>query len=175
MIEQGRRLKAARLAAGFRSGRAAAVEAEWAESTYSSHEGGRRQIGQDDAERYARFFRASGVTASGILFGQQSGITAQSPNEISSSLHELSWGRLAPMIDAAIRSILSAIPQRVRLSPDLCRLVAAAGVQSVLEALEEPPSQIVELNQADVDQERVESLVRRAARKGFQDQIDGGA
>lgn len=68
---QGARLKQARKAAGYRSGREAALQNEWAESTYRAHEGGTRTIGQDDAERYAARFRFDGVevTARGILFG----------------------------------------------------------------------------------------------------------
>lgn len=68
---QGERLRQARIAAGYRSAREAAVENRWAESTYAAHERGSRTIGQDDAERYARRFRAAGieVTAPYILFG----------------------------------------------------------------------------------------------------------
>jgi hypothetical protein len=69
--EQGARLRLAREAAGFKSARAAAMANDWAESSYRAHESGTRTIGQDDAEAYARRFRASGadVSASEILFG----------------------------------------------------------------------------------------------------------
>jgi phage repressor protein C with HTH and peptisase S24 domain len=69
--EQGKRLAAARLAAGYRSARAAALENNWPESSYRAHEAGTRTIGQDDAERYARRFRLRGAQASAqdILFG----------------------------------------------------------------------------------------------------------
>lgn len=69
--EQGRRLAQAREAAGYRSARAAALENNWPESTYRAHEAGTRTIGVDDAERYAKRFRAAGVPISGkaILFG----------------------------------------------------------------------------------------------------------
>lgn len=68
---QGARLAAARLAAGFRSARGAAIEHGWPESTYRAHETGGRTIGQDDAERYAKAFRAHGVevSAAAIIFG----------------------------------------------------------------------------------------------------------
>jgi SOS-response transcriptional repressor LexA len=71
-VAQGRRLEAARKSAGFRSRRSAALECGWPTSTYSAHERGERTIGQDDAERYARRFRAEGVsiTAREILFGR---------------------------------------------------------------------------------------------------------
>jgi hypothetical protein len=69
--QQGERLAQVRLAAGWRSARAAALENSWAESTYRAHENGTRTIGLDDAEAYARRFRARGldVTAQYILFG----------------------------------------------------------------------------------------------------------
>jgi phage repressor protein C with HTH and peptisase S24 domain len=69
--KQGKRLAAARLKAGYRSARDAALSNGWPESTYRAHESGRRTIGQDDAERYARRFRANGakITAKQILFG----------------------------------------------------------------------------------------------------------
>lgn len=67
---QGTRLKAARKAAGYRSARAAAKENNWPESSVRAHEGGSRTIGLDDAERYARRYRANGakITAKAILF-----------------------------------------------------------------------------------------------------------
>src|SRR5215472_1138998 len=61
---QGRRLRAAREAAGFRSAREAALRYEWPESTYRAHEAGKRTIGQDDAERYAKRFKAQGAVIS---------------------------------------------------------------------------------------------------------------
>jgi SOS-response transcriptional repressor LexA len=72
-IQQGARLQAARKAAGYRSAREAAASNSWAESTYRAHEGGSRTIGQDDAERYARRFRAAGANITGrqILFGDE--------------------------------------------------------------------------------------------------------
>jgi hypothetical protein len=69
--QQGARLRAFRVAAGFRSAREAALTNNWPESSYRAHEAGTRTIGQDDAERYAERFRAEGVdvTAQRILFG----------------------------------------------------------------------------------------------------------
>lgn len=69
-LEQGQRLAGARERAGYRSARAAALENNWPESTYRAHEAGKRTIGQDDAERYAKRFRMQGVdvTAQQILF-----------------------------------------------------------------------------------------------------------
>ncbi|ACA20230.1 putative phage repressor [Methylobacterium sp. 4-46] len=70
-IDQGERLRLARLAAGYRSARDAALRNGWPESSYRAHEAGTRTIGQDDAERYAARFRRDGVqvTAKGLLFG----------------------------------------------------------------------------------------------------------
>lgn len=65
---QGERLAALRLAAGFEKARQASAQFDWAESTYSAHEGGRRTIGQDDAERYVAKFGLG--TAAWILFGR---------------------------------------------------------------------------------------------------------
>lgn len=78
MRRQGLRLKAARELAHYRSAREAALDNRWPESTYRAHEGGTRTIGQDDAERYARRYRAKGVqvTAKDILFGQESEVLA---------------------------------------------------------------------------------------------------
>ena len=71
MKEQGLRLKAARQAAGYRSGREAALANGWKLSTYSAHEAGRRKMGDDDAEKYARRFNFPGanLTARWILWG----------------------------------------------------------------------------------------------------------
>jgi len=103
-MAQGRRLKAAREAAGYRSARAAALENSWVEGTYRSHETGRRTIGLDDAEKYARRFRVRGasVTAKIILFGDdkaEPGVATQAPSpRVVVRVPVLSWvsaGRLA--------------------------------------------------------------------------------
>jgi len=67
---QGGRLAMARMLAGFKSARQAALANGWPESTYRAHEGGTRTIGHDDAERYAKRFRHLNVnvTARSILF-----------------------------------------------------------------------------------------------------------
>jgi hypothetical protein len=71
MAAQGKRLAEVRKAAGFRSARAAALNFGWAESSYRTHEGGTRTIGQDDAEKYAKAFYEAGERADArwILFG----------------------------------------------------------------------------------------------------------
>lgn len=71
--EQGQRLRAARIEAGYKSSRTAALENGWKESSYSAHERGTRTIGQDDAERYAKRLRLRGakVTPQLILFGAE--------------------------------------------------------------------------------------------------------
>lgn len=67
---QGDRLKEAREAAGYGSARSAALDNGWPETTYRAHEGGWRTIGDDDAERYTRVFRARGskITAQMVIF-----------------------------------------------------------------------------------------------------------
>lgn len=72
----------AREAAGFRSARQAALDNNWKESSYRAHEGGSRTIGVDDAERYAKRFRAEGVavTSQSILFGDKRGAPTPPPN-----------------------------------------------------------------------------------------------
>lgn len=69
--DQGKRLERARIAAGFRSARAAALRHRWSESTYRAHEGGTRTIGPDDAGKYARAFARTGSKATGqsIIYG----------------------------------------------------------------------------------------------------------
>jgi hypothetical protein len=59
---QGARLKEARIDAGFKSAREAAIACGWAESSYRAHEGGTRTIGRDDADKYARRFKTLGST-----------------------------------------------------------------------------------------------------------------
>lgn len=66
---QGGRLAHARLEAGFRSAREAALECGWPESTYRAHENGGRTIGLDDAEKYAKRYR--NISAQQILFGEE--------------------------------------------------------------------------------------------------------
>jgi phage repressor protein C with HTH and peptisase S24 domain len=66
---QGGRLGQARLEAGYRSAREAALENDWPESSYRAHENGSRTIGRDDAEKYAKRF--GNISAQQILFGEQ--------------------------------------------------------------------------------------------------------
>lgn len=91
---QGERLANARARAGWRSARAAALENGWAESSYRAHENGSRTIGQDDAETYARRFRAAGVqvSAQDILFGPRTGSTAGAAAEPSARLETIVAG-----------------------------------------------------------------------------------
>lgn len=111
------------------------------------------------------------ITAKEILFGPGPDKLMR-PNEDSAQPGKLPWERLAPMLDAAIRSLLSALAPILRLSPDQRRLLANAVVQAFFEALQEPPSQTVDLNQEDSDRERIEFLIRRAVRKEFPKPFD---
>jgi hypothetical protein len=73
-LEQGRILRQAREAAGFKSLasaiRAAPRHEKWKSSTLSAHERGARQINQWAADRYARFYRERGarITGQEILY-----------------------------------------------------------------------------------------------------------
>jgi len=58
--QKAARLKAAR-ARHYKSGRAAALDNDWPESTYRSHEAGTRDFGEDDAEKYARRFQVQAL------------------------------------------------------------------------------------------------------------------
>jgi hypothetical protein len=83
-LEQGRVLRQAREAAGFKSismaVRASPKYEKWKTSTVSAHERGFRQIGQDDAERYARFYRDRGarITGKEILYADSESSSSQS-------------------------------------------------------------------------------------------------
>lgn len=68
---QGKRLKDARIAAGFKkSAREAALAFGWPYSTYAAHERGTRTMGRNDAEKYTRAFRTRGskIDAESVLF-----------------------------------------------------------------------------------------------------------
>ncbi len=105
-LDQGRRLKGARIAAGYRSAREAAHENGWKESSYRAHENGTRTIGQDDAERYARRFRALGASTSAkqILFGEEERAEAGAPAApgrfAMRIVPMLSWVSAGELVDA---------------------------------------------------------------------------
>lgn len=62
MGEPNKRLIQARIAAGFRSARAAAIRHGWPPSTYASHENGQTpDIPLETAAKYARAFKVSAV------------------------------------------------------------------------------------------------------------------
>lgn len=114
---QGARLKAARIAADYRSARAAALDNEWPYSTYGAHERGGRTIGQDDAERYARRYRASGVkvTAQSILFDPVA--TRAAPMEQPTPrgggiirIPQLSWVSAGKLVDASSQIPVEDVP-----------------------------------------------------------------
>jgi phage repressor protein C with HTH and peptisase S24 domain len=59
METMGDRLKWARQKAGFRSARAAALKHGWKVSTYSAHENGQNEYGEDEAKGYGKAFKRS--------------------------------------------------------------------------------------------------------------------
>lgn len=66
----GDRLKAARIAAGYSSAKAAAEGMGVSVATYIQHENGTRGVPADRAQRYARFFR---TTPEWLLYGREIG------------------------------------------------------------------------------------------------------
>jgi SOS-response transcriptional repressor LexA len=111
---QGKRLATAREAAGYRSARAAALQNEWKESSYRAHEGGTRTIGLDDAERYAKRFRANGVpvTAQLILFGRtEAPETQQAPAQHDvRRVPLISWVSAGNLADAGSQIPVEDVP-----------------------------------------------------------------
>lgn len=102
------------MAAGYRSAREAALENRWPESTYRAHESGTRTIGQDDAERYAKRFRAAGanVTGQAILYGD--GKPAVEVKEVARSriisVPLLSWVSAGKLVDAESQIPVEDVP-----------------------------------------------------------------
>lgn len=68
MKTQNERLRAARKAAGYKSAREAWEKFEWNENTYRAHEAGPREIGKDNAVKYAAAF---GVSLMWLLTGAE--------------------------------------------------------------------------------------------------------
>lgn len=67
MGDSNDRLREARIKAGFKSARSAALRHGWVPSTYSSHENGQTAVPKDDAETYSRAF---GVAPEWILYNR---------------------------------------------------------------------------------------------------------
>lgn len=59
MDESNTRLRQARIKAGFRSARAAALRHNWVVSTYASHENGQTPVPKETADQYAKAFKVS--------------------------------------------------------------------------------------------------------------------
>jgi phage repressor protein C with HTH and peptisase S24 domain len=59
MSDSNKRLREARIGAGFKSARAAAIKHRWVPSTYSSHENGQTPVPTDNAKTYAKAFKVS--------------------------------------------------------------------------------------------------------------------
>jgi phage repressor protein C with HTH and peptisase S24 domain len=69
MENMGSRLRAARIAAGFKSARSAAIRFNWSPSTYAAHENGQNEFDATAAAKYAKAFH---TTASHLLVGEPS-------------------------------------------------------------------------------------------------------
>lgn len=112
---QGARLKAARIEAGWRFARSAALDNGWPESTYRAHEAGERTIGQDDAERYARRYRAAGakISARSILFDEAAAAPPPAAERRRDEAPLLSWvtaGRMTDTFDTPHSSDVETVP-----------------------------------------------------------------
>lgn len=82
----GDRLKAARIKAGYKSSRQAAMALDINYSTYNGHENGQNLFGVDDALRYARFF---GSNAEWLLLGEQRPVFT--PANLEDALRDIRW------------------------------------------------------------------------------------
>lgn len=136
----GARLRSARKAAGFRSASSAAEQFGWPTSTYVAHENGSRTIGQDDAERYAKAFKARGakVSAPVILFGDsQKDIVKY--NEVRTEAKEMPFidKQLATVAVTEMLVIVAKLARENRHEFDL-ELLAEAAELAIEAAMIEP-------------------------------------
>lgn len=102
---QGSRLRTIRMAAGFTSARAAALEAGWPESSYRAHESGSRTIDPGDAARYVQWFLQAGAkgenfTGRWIIYGDDDEL-------MEASLDDLVRGETPAFKQKAIDAILN--------------------------------------------------------------------
>lgn len=102
---QGSRLRTVRMAAGYTSARAAALDAGWPESTYRAHESGTRTIDPRDAARYSLYFLRAGAkgenfTGRWIIYGDDDELS-------SASLDDLVRGESPAFRKKAIDAILA--------------------------------------------------------------------
>jgi hypothetical protein len=112
--EQGERLRFAREAAGYRSARAAALENHWPESTVRAHEAGTRKIGDDDADRYAKRYRANGANVTGkfILYGDKPELESM-PSAAASPARRPRPSDLSPEFVDAVAEAFQTTPERL--------------------------------------------------------------
>lgn len=68
MSDMHERLRQARLKAGFKSARSAAIAGGWTVSTYAAHENGQNKYSADEAIQYAKKYKTS---ASWLLTGEE--------------------------------------------------------------------------------------------------------
>lgn len=102
--ESGERLRQARVNAGFKSARSAAMHFGWTTSTYAAHENGQvPRVPIDDAKRYATAF---GVDAFWILHGTIP--TTKSNHRIEETSHSATAGEVTVFRDLKILGTVSA-------------------------------------------------------------------
>lgn len=81
MENMGSRLRAARIAAGFKSARSAAIRFNWLPSTYAAHENGQNEFDAEAAAKYAKAFQ---TTAARLLIGESESLSQ--PKAIDSAV-----------------------------------------------------------------------------------------
>ncbi len=101
-----KRLKQARLQAGFRSATAAIEQCSWNSSKYRAHENGQNKYKVDDAKTYAK---AYGVSAAWLLVGDDKrAATAKNGNSACSKM-------ACPETIYAIAVLLRSDPENIAL------------------------------------------------------------
>lgn len=105
------RLRTARIEAGFRSARSAALRHRWHPSTYASHENGQTaKIPQDAAELYAKAFN---VSAGWLLTGEGDKRATVTGDELVALVKSIPAERRATAIEV-LQALATSGPQSRR-------------------------------------------------------------
>lgn len=96
----GSRLRTARLAAGFKSARSAAMRFGWSPSTYAAHENGQNEFDAETAAKYAKAFR---TTAARLLIGE-SGSGPEETRVESAVDHDLGRAESDAILEVDVRA-----------------------------------------------------------------------
>lgn len=109
MASMHKRLRKARIDAGFTSARSAAIAHNWHVSTYSAHENGQNKFGADVAETYSKAF---GVSAPWLLMGVE--VAPDQTSGIDNQIRQLPPDEARAVIDR-----FNAILEGIRISKKL--------------------------------------------------------